>query len=120
MAEGNDGLTGTRAFECRVKQDGDGTAIYVRGDLDIATADELDQLLRRHTGDRLVVDLSELSFCDAKGLRALLAAALIRRRDGDRLVLREPAPTILRLLDITNTACHFEIVREDATTIRAS
>jgi anti-sigma B factor antagonist len=117
MAEGNDGLTGTSSFECRVTRDGDGTAIYVRGDVDIATADELDQVLRRHSGARLVIDLSELTFCDARGLRVLLAAALIRRRDGDRLVLREPSSMILRLLEITNTACHFEILRWDPTTI---
>jgi anti-sigma B factor antagonist len=110
MAEVHDHLIGTRALECWASQDLDAVAVYVRGELDLATADELARVLHRYSRDRIVVDMTDLSFCDAKGLRVLLDAAIARRESGDRLVLRDPAPAILRLLEVTDTTSNFEIV----------
>ncbi|GAA1350533.1 STAS domain-containing protein [Saccharothrix algeriensis] len=64
-----------------------GPVLHVAGDLDHGTADELRALaaaLPLRAGQRLVLDLSRLRFCDSSGLTALLAArnlALAARAD---------------------------------------
>ena len=51
--------------------------VEVTGELDIATADLLDlhlhDVITRHGPARIVLDLSGLTFCDASGLRVLVA-----------------------------------------------
>ena len=49
----------------------------LKGELDMATAGDLSEVLRTASGraDPMVLDLSEVSFMDSSGLRALLDAA---------------------------------------------
>jgi anti-sigma B factor antagonist len=62
------------------------------GDLDIASAEELDARLteaaREHPEGLLIVDLSGLEFMDSAGLRVLLSAARSSTNGGSRLRLR--------------------------------
>ena len=48
----------------------------------------------------LVVDLSELTFIDAAGLRALARADAQMRQQGRRLRLEQPSRHVRRLLDL--------------------
>ena len=85
----------------------DGTAtIYLRGDLDIATAPALrvavDDLLAAGAR-RLIFDASRVEFIDLRGVHPLLYA---RRRlhdaDGEiRVWLHQPAASMRRLLAVT-------------------
>jgi anti-anti-sigma factor len=72
------------------------TTLHPRGEVDMATGAAFRRALEHAIGtDRdLVVDLSELTFIDAAGLRALARAA----GRADRLTLVRPNPHLARLL----------------------
>ena len=82
--------------------------IAVAGELDIATAPELcarldDSRAGRHP--RLLVDLTDVDFCDSTGLRALLgAAAEVRAHGGRFAIVCPPACNVSRLLDIVGAS----------------
>ena len=50
---------------------------------------------------RIVLDLAALSFMDVSGLRAILDAARSVNRYGGSLVITNPRPHIVRLLELT-------------------
>ena len=60
---------------------------------------ELAQLTR---GD-VILDLEELEFLGSVGLRAFLGIHAGLDADGRRLVLRNPQPAVVRLLEMTQT-----------------
>lgn len=70
--------------------------IGLAGELDLSTADEVEEELESAEAlgpAVLMLDLSGLSFLDSTGLRLVLAADDRARRDGRRLVLvRGPDP----------------------------
>jgi anti-sigma B factor antagonist len=73
------------------EDDVDGTrAIKVRGELDLQSAPDLCARLTAHRGERLLVDLSELEFCDSSGLRALICEAREAQIAGGELILVAP------------------------------
>jgi anti-sigma B factor antagonist len=76
-------------------------AVFVTGELDLATAPRLDEALAERTADVIVVDLSGCTFLDSAGIRALVGTArsLAEAGRGLRLVTRDAG--ILRLLQIT-------------------
>ena len=61
-----------------------GTVVLPHGELDVASAPELEAVLLAQNG-RVVVDLRGLSFVDASGLRVLLEAEARSRQDGMNL-----------------------------------
>ena len=70
---------------------GDGV-VLVKGELDLRTCDRLEQALgeRADRGDRLVLDLSELTFCDSTGLAGLVRLHKRAAAAGGSVVLRSP------------------------------
>jgi anti-sigma B factor antagonist len=78
--------------------------VAVAGELDIATAPELCARLDRSRGrrkPRVLVDLSDVDFCDSTGLRALLgAAAEVRAHGGRFAIVCPPAGDVARLLHV--------------------
>jgi anti-anti-sigma factor len=71
------------AFSVRTEQHGEAAVIVPTGELDLATAPALEDVLRRAFGGdsaRVVLDLRELEFIDSSGLRTLLTA---RRQSED-------------------------------------
>ena len=81
---------------------GGGTALHVRGDLDLATAPRFeDALLDAGLDQRLVVDLSECTFLDSSAVRVLVAAARDAQAAGGELSLVTPHPGVLRILQIS-------------------
>lgn len=93
------GLLTGRLVEARVR------VVYaVAGDLDHASAGAL---IRRVTalaegtvGD-VVLDVSGVEFIDSVGLEVLIRVHRGLLDDGRRLVLRDPAPPVARLLELT-------------------
>jgi anti-anti-sigma factor len=74
------------------------------GEVDIATAPQLDVKLRelRDSGfDHLVVDLSQVAFLDSSGLRILLAWDDTARNEGLDFELVPGPPPVQRLFDVT-------------------
>jgi anti-sigma B factor antagonist len=82
--------------------------LHVAGELDIATAPRLcARLDATRTGrrPRLLVDLTDVDFCDSTGLRALLGAASEVRAHGGRFaIVCPPAGDVARLLEIVGAA----------------
>ena len=81
-----------------------GPVLRVAGELDVATAGELREAIRRllDTGTRrLVVDLHELDFIDSTALGVLVAAVKrLEGRDG-ALTVRRPTRAALRVFEMT-------------------
>ena len=62
----------------------------LRGELDLATAPELERLLEERGGDEVVVDLRALEFMDSSGVRVLVAGHALAGREGGRLAIVRP------------------------------
>lgn len=89
-------------FSVTAHRDGLDTVVRVSGELDLAAAPHLADVLRhpRSQGGRLEVDVSELWFCDCAGLSVLLDAAQHRRAQGGQLHLLNPTPSVRRLIEL--------------------
>ena len=71
----------------------DGRAhLTLRGELDLATAPELEQLLneRIDSSQEVVIDLRALEFMDSSGIRVLVAGHARAGRTGTRLFIVRP------------------------------
>jgi anti-anti-sigma factor len=82
--------------------DGGEHVVRLRGELDIATAPDLERVLLRPRprGQRVVVDLGALRFMDSTGLRVLLRAHGAAKDGRWELCLRDIPPNIERLFTI--------------------
>jgi anti-anti-sigma factor len=88
------------------------TCLRLDGELDIATARQLTEMVRSLPADhlrRLRLDLSGLAFLDAAGLGALVRVRALVAARGGCLVLDRPAPPVLRLLDVTGLTGAFAL-----------
>jgi anti-anti-sigma factor len=88
-------MTTPRPFEARIDPDG---VVYLSGELDMAVADSFSQgLMSSLDGQQPVLDLSELTFLDSSGIRAILQ---IGQASGQGVVLRSLRPNTRRVLDV--------------------
>src|ERR1700745_3436876 len=91
------------------------------GELDIATAPQLREcllaLLPAHPA--LVIDLDQVSFCDATGLGVLAGAANRAHANGTGLHLVCSRPGTRRLFDLTGLAWRLPLARTLAETLAA-
>lgn len=81
----------------------DVTVVTLAGQLDFGTVDALDRLLtdlREAEVNRVVVDLSALTFCDSMGLSSVVQTARYCKGTGGFLRLAGVPPFLLRVLDI--------------------
>ncbi|SNR36026.1 STAS domain-containing protein [Actinomadura mexicana] len=100
------------------------TVITITGDLDIASAPSLREPLEialRDAGPLVVIDLSEVTFCDAAGLALLTGARRLTEPDGVALVLAAPSPHMVRLLRVSGLSRIFSVrPTVDAARIRSA
>jgi len=80
-----------------------GGMIRLCGELDIRTCVKLEQVvgIAVDEGRRVVLDLSELTFCDSTGLAGLVRLNKRAITAGGDLVLRDPTPRVQTLLGLT-------------------
>jgi anti-sigma B factor antagonist len=91
-----------RPLLINTRRNGDSTAIALSGELDLASADELDAVIRDAEETdvaRIVVDLSGVSFIDSTGLSALLGAK--KRNPGRLSYIPSNHDAVTRLLELT-------------------
>jgi anti-sigma B factor antagonist len=93
-------------FSVRTEEDhSSATVVVVTGDVDLGTApdfeDELARSVEEHLGNRLVIDLSAVSFIDSTGLNALVRAFERQRRLGSRLALVTADSRVSMMLEVT-------------------
>jgi anti-anti-sigma factor len=105
VAEGRGGRRTVASLELshRILPTGEAVA-GIAGELDIATADRavsyLTQVIDRHHGP-VIVNLTALRFCDARGLSALLQIARYAKQGGHKFTVASPSPSLVKLLRLT-------------------
>jgi anti-anti-sigma factor len=74
----------------------------IHGELDIATAPELVDLLARlrHHGHAVVLDLAAVTFMDSTGLTTLMDAHFHAERNGWSFSVQRPSPAVRRVFDL--------------------
>jgi anti-anti-sigma factor len=108
----NSGTTVSPGLDLSVRTAGGVTIAELTGELDIASAPALrEQLLRllRPGSSRLVIDLSEVSFCDASGLAVLVSTGRRARLLGGFLRLAAVSPQVGRVLHLAGLLRNFAI-----------
>jgi anti-sigma B factor antagonist len=90
-----------------------GNVIIVEGDLDLASAPALREILHHRIDNgevHLVLDLSKLDFLDSSGLGVLVGAARrVRTELGGTVTLLSPSASVLRLLELTRLGHVFAV-----------
>ena len=76
------------------------TIVRIGGELDVATAPALVEVLNVANGD-IIVDLSELSFLDARGLAVFAHAHGRAAQRGDRLTVVNATGLARRVFELT-------------------
>lgn len=101
--QGSGGPGRDSIFDIRVRSRGPGHAvIQLHGELDIATTELFDAVLRSYYGRHdLYLDLAELSFLDCTVIDAMLAAHQRQVCRSGRLVLLQVRSPIRRLLHLS-------------------
>jgi anti-anti-sigma factor len=76
--------------------------LVVHGELDIATAPELVELLDRfrRLGHAVALDLAEVTFMDSTGLTTLMDAHLAAERNGWRFEIKRASQAVQRVFDL--------------------
>lgn len=100
-------------MKIQIGSNGGGHAtVVVTGDVDAHTNAEFDSRLTELVEgghDTVVLDCSGVEFLDSSGLGALIKTQkALQDRDGT-LVLLEPSPAVVRLLDITGLTDSFQV-----------
>ncbi len=106
-------------LSCQVAADGRAT-VRVRGELDIATADQAYAYLRDVVHNQqgpITLNLADLTFCDAAGLGVLARVAGHARRAERSLKLTGARPSLLRIMRITGMDEAFPEVRTPAVAV---
>jgi anti-sigma B factor antagonist len=89
--------------------------VVVSGELDLATASQLDQALSQALADadEVVLDLSEVSFIDSTGLSAILGGVGTSQLNGGRLTISSAlAPQSRKLFELVGMERALPIVNE--------
>jgi anti-sigma B factor antagonist len=97
--------------DIKSKRERDSVTVAVAGEIDLATSGQLDAAIREAEEteiNRIIVDLSALSFVDSTGLSVLLEAIKRSRKDGNRLsFVPSKHEAVTRLLALTDTTAMF-------------
>jgi anti-anti-sigma factor len=115
LARAYDGMRGVQ-LELGYQRTADGHAmVNVRGELDIATAEQAHAYLRRvvdgEKKGKVTLNLANLTFCDAAGLGVLAKVASHARRTGRTLRVTAARPSLVRIMRITGMDEAFPEIR---------
>jgi anti-anti-sigma factor len=104
-----------KLLELKTENDDGVARVVASGELDLGTAEQLDEELKRHeqaASATLVLDLRELTFMDSTGLRTVIAADARARERGIRFVIVRPPEEVDRVFRLTRMHEHLEMVDE--------
>lgn len=88
----------------RSEREGDVHTLRLSGELDLATAAEVQRELEHveaTDAESIVLDLSELTFMDSTGVRLLVTAHARARADSNRLTLLRGGRAVQRILQLS-------------------
>lgn len=105
MSKGNQGRTNGRPFAVHSDRTNGQENVRLTGEMDLSVIGSVDREMQRAEGTdaaRIVLDLEELDFLDAAGIRLLLNLSDRSRHDGGRLRIRRArAPQVRRVIELT-------------------
>ena len=90
----------------QTRYEADAVVVALAGELDLLVAPLAREALARALHEprqRLIIDLSGLTFIDSSGLHVLLQAEKRCRKTGRGLVLRPGPPNVQKVFELTNT-----------------
>lgn len=99
-------------FALHTDQDGDTAVVRVVGELDLATAPQLRELLVdlvARGSHHVTLNLADLTFIDSTGLKVFVAGLKRLRESGGDLALRSPSAAAMRVFEITGLTTIFAI-----------
>jgi anti-sigma B factor antagonist len=102
-------------FDVQIEQRGDAVHVVMSGELDISTAQRLEDDLKRVEADKpatTVLDLQQLSFMDSTGLRLLIMADSRARAEDRRLVIVQGNEMVQRVMRLTRLDERLTIVED--------
>jgi anti-sigma B factor antagonist len=88
----------------RTEHDGRRTIMTLTGELDLVSAPRLRNAIASLRGediDEVIVDLADLTYIDSVGIGLLVASRRRLDSEGRSFAVRNPAPQVRRLLEIT-------------------
>ncbi len=110
MPQGNEG-TGemdSRRFAMRSERAGGDERVHLLGEMDLSVVGSVDREMRRaEDGDaaRIVLDLGELEFLDASGIRLLMHVNARSKSNGGRLCITNArSRQVQRVIELTGAA----------------
>lgn len=80
---------------------GSAAVVRVTGELDMATAPELEACLLGLDGDDIMIDMAGLTFMDSSGISVLITAFKRSTKGGHTFVLRGPTPPVVSVLELS-------------------
>ena len=98
-------------------EDGDALRVIARGQLDLSTAERLEEALRQAEARgpaTLLLDYSSLDFIDSTGLQVLLDADVRASADGRRLVVRLGTGEAHRVVALADAARRLQVAEIDS------
>jgi anti-sigma B factor antagonist len=104
-------VQGVTELELESRSSGHATIVVVRGEIDMATAPDVRDVLNELIdagASRIVLDCRGLDFLDSSGIGVLIA---VRKRLGDdgALTLEAPQAHVRKVLELTGVLDHVEI-----------
>ncbi|KUJ66708.1 metal ABC transporter substrate-binding protein [Streptomyces albus subsp. albus] len=112
MDRGMVGSTSKGRLQVDVRHHGASAVVTPAGELDHHTAELLREPLEKSVEEgrvRLVVDCSQLDFCDSTGLNVLLGARLKAEAQGGGVHLAAMRPAVARVFEITGAEAVFTV-----------
>ncbi|MGW8374627.1 STAS domain-containing protein [Streptomyces sp. ODS28] len=112
MDRGMPGSTSRGRLTVEVRHEGISAVVTPTGELDHHTAELLSEPLEQCVEEgygRLVVDCSQLEFCDSTGLNVLLGARLKAEAAGGGVHLAGMLPVVARVFEITGAEAVFTV-----------
>jgi anti-sigma B factor antagonist len=102
---GEPGGVGTQVFTLRSEREGKACTVYLQGELDLASFEAVDQMLRDAAQriNEITIDLTELTFMDVTGLRLVLEAAARARADSHSMRVTGATGQVKQLMETTGT-----------------
>jgi anti-sigma B factor antagonist len=90
-------------LQFRLSKNGTGETLFVAGELDISSAPAFERAVSQALdgqGQEIRLDMSELTFMDSTGAKALVGVHKHVERLGRRLVVVSPTPEVRMVLEI--------------------
>ena len=95
-------------YQIDVGEKGAARLITVSGEIDLASAPQLEDALTEVTDGTIIADLTDVGFIDSTGLRSLMTARERIAETGRLLLVFGDGP-VKRILDLTRLTDRFEV-----------